>query len=124
MPDVIVFNRPWCRELPERLESKTGRNFLAIDNKEKLNREFLNIIQAENVFFPHWSYFIPEEVYNNFRCIIFHMTDLPFGRGGSPLQNLIVRGHKETKISAIQCVKEVDAGPVYLKKPLSLNGSA
>jgi methionyl-tRNA formyltransferase len=124
MPDVIVFNRPWCRELPERLESKTGRNFLAIDNKEKLNREFLNIIQAENVFFPHWSYFIPEEVYNNFRCIIFHMTDLPFGRGGSPLQNLIVRGHKETKISAIQRVKEVDAGPVYLKKPLSLNGSA
>ena len=27
-------------------------------------------------------------------------------------------------ISAIKCVKEIDAGPVYLKKPLSLNGSA
>jgi methionyl-tRNA formyltransferase len=27
-------------------------------------------------------------------------------------------------ISAIQCVKELDAGPVYLKKPLSLEGCA
>ena len=52
------------------------------------------------------------------------MTDLPYGRGGSPLQNLIVRGHKNTVISAIKCVKEIDAGPIYLKKPLTLDGSA
>ena len=52
------------------------------------------------------------------------MTDLPYGRGGSPLQNLIVRGHKETKISAIQVTKKLDGGPVYMKRPLSLAGSA
>ena len=52
------------------------------------------------------------------------MTDLPFGRGGSPLQNLIVRGVEETKLSAIKCVKELDAGDIYLKKPLSLHGTA
>ena len=52
------------------------------------------------------------------------MSDLPYGRGGSPLQNLIIREHRKTMISAIQCVKEIDAGPVYLKKPLSLEGSA
>ena len=52
------------------------------------------------------------------------MTDLPFGRGGSPLQNLITQGLKKTKISAIKCITEVDAGPIYLKRPLSLHGSA
>jgi methionyl-tRNA formyltransferase len=52
------------------------------------------------------------------------MTDLPYGRGGSPLQNLIVRGHTETKISALRVVKELDAGSIYLKKDLSLSGSA
>jgi methionyl-tRNA formyltransferase len=52
------------------------------------------------------------------------MTDLPFGRGGSPLQNLISRGIHETKISAIKVVKELDAGPVYLKRDLSLYGTA
>ena len=52
------------------------------------------------------------------------MTDLPFGRGGTPLQNLIKLGLKSTKLSAIQCTREIDAGPVYLKKHLSLDGSA
>jgi methionyl-tRNA formyltransferase len=52
------------------------------------------------------------------------MTDLPYGRGGSPLQNIILRGHRETKISAIKCVEEMDAGPIYLKRPLCLEGSA
>lgn len=52
------------------------------------------------------------------------MTDLPFGRGGSPLQNLIVQGIYETQLSALRCVEEVDAGPIYLKRPLSLYGAA
>ena len=67
---------------------------------------------------------IPRAIHETFECVIFHMTDLPYGRGGSPLQNLIQRGHKETKISAQRCVAELDAGPVYLKRPLSLGGSA
>ena len=37
---------------------------------------------------------------------------------------MIVRGHEDTMLSAIKCVKDVDAGPVYLKRPLSLAGSA
>ena len=52
------------------------------------------------------------------------MTDLPYGRGGSPLQNLIVRGKKDTMLSAIQVEKELDAGAIYMKMPLSLEGSA
>lgn len=121
---VIAYNRHWCRNLSERLEKKTGKNFVVIDNKKDLNRDHLNSINPKHIFFPHWSYIIPDEIFENFNCIIFHMTDLPYGRGGSPLQNLIIRGHTETMISAIQCVKEIDAGPVYLKKPLSLEGTA
>jgi hypothetical protein len=40
---------------------------------------------------------IPEDVWTNFECIIFHMTDLPFGQ-----QNLLVPGIYKTKISAIR----------------------
>ena len=76
------------------------------------------------IFFPHWSWKIPEAVFQTHRCVIFHMTDLPFGRGGSPLQNLILRGHATTKLSAIQCVAELDAGPVYMKVDLDLSGTA
>jgi methionyl-tRNA formyltransferase len=98
--------------------------FFFIESKQELNVELLRDLNPKFVFFPHWSYIIPEEIFNNFQCIVFHMTDLPFGRGGSPLQNLISRGITHTKISAIKVVKEIDAGPIYLKKELCLNGNA
>jgi methionyl-tRNA formyltransferase len=92
--------------------------------KEELTVENLEKYNPDIIFFPHWSYIIPEEITNRWNCVVFHMTDLPYGRGGSPLQNLIVRGHKDTMLSAIQVTKEIDAGPVYMKKPLSLAGTA
>jgi methionyl-tRNA formyltransferase len=95
-----------------------------ITQKEELTLERLQKIEPRYIFFPHWSYIVPEEVFNAYECVIFHMTDLPYGRGGSPLQNLIQRGHKETKISALRCVKDMDAGPIYLKRPLCLEGAA
>lgn len=90
--------------------------------------EFTNInldeFQPDYIFFPHWSYLISNDIVKKYKCIIFHMTDLPYGRGGSPLQNLIVRGHSTTKISAIKATEELDAGPIYLKENLSLEGTA
>lgn len=91
---------------------------------EELDYAHLTDIDPEWVFFPHWSWMIPGNIYENFNCVIFHMTDLPYGRGGSPLQNLIVRGHKQTRLSALKCTAGLDAGPVYDKVPLDLDGTA
>ena len=121
---IIASNRVWNREMPERLETRLGGNFIFVHKKEDLEITRLKEISPKYIFFPHWSYRIPEEIFQNFECVIFHMTDLPFGRGGSPLQNLIQRQIYETQITALQCVKDLDAGPIYLKHPLSLYGSA
>lgn len=101
------------------------KDMFFIRKKNELSFENLKSIDPKYIFFPHWSYMIPASVYENFQCIIFHMTDLPFGRGGSPMQNLIARGIYDTKISAIKCVEELDAGDIYLKRDFFLsNGSA
>ena len=92
------------------------RKNLCLSSVRKFNPDF--------IFFPHWSWKIPREIYTAYPCVAFHMTDLPYGRGGSPLQNLIVRGHRATKLTAIRVSEELDAGPVVLKRPLSLRGSA
>jgi hypothetical protein len=42
----------------------------------------------------------------------------------SPLQNLIMAGHEQTKLTALRLVGEMDAGPVYTKKQLLLVGAA
>jgi methionyl-tRNA formyltransferase len=81
-------------------------------------------IEPRYVFFLHWSWIVPRRILDRTECVCFHMTDVPYGRGGSPLQNLIVRGHTETRLTALRMTDELDAGPVYGKRPLSLHGSA
>ncbi|WP_200833697.1 GNAT family N-acetyltransferase [Spiribacter roseus] len=110
--------------MAERLGERTGYRFHLVTDPESLTETFLQQIQPRYVFFPHWSSVIPPAIHENYECVIFHMTDLPYGRGGSPLQNLIQRGHTTTQISALRCVAALDAGPIYLKRPLSLEGAA
>lgn len=97
---------------------------LIIKERDNLSEEVLNAFNPEYCIFLHWSYKIHENIYNRFKTILFHMTDLPYGRGGSPLQNLIVRGATETKLSAITVVEKLDEGDIYLKRKLDLRGSA
>lgn len=124
MSIVIASNKKLHREYIDEISQAIHECVFDIAGKENLTYETLRQISPRYVFFPHWSYIIPAEIYEAFECVIFHMTDLPFGRGGSPLQNLIARGVYETKISAIRCVKELDGGDIYFKRDLSLYGSA
>lgn len=121
---VLATSRRWNEPLAGRLSERTGRKFHLISEKEQLTLERLRELSPRFVFFPHWSFRIPEVIFDAYECVIFHMTDLPYGRGGSPLQNLLLRGHSQTQISALRCVSEVDAGPIYMKRPLDLAGSA
>lgn len=121
---VVLSEKKWNSDLAKELSSWTSDEWVLISEKEKFTKDFLTEIDAKKVFIPHWSYLIPSSIFDNFECILFHMTDLPYGRGGSPLQNLILRGHKKTKISAIRVEAGLDTGDIYLKKELSLEGSA
>ena len=121
---IIAASSTWIDEqcYLKNLAQNCCLNF--ITHKVQLTTKNIEKYQPTYIFFPHWSHIIPAEIHQNYECIIFHMTDLPYGRGGSPLQNLIVNKVKCTKISALRCVKELDAGPIYLKKDLSLHGTA
>lgn len=122
---VIVSEKSWNSQLLDRLDKQfPNDSWTLINKREDLTVDNLNQLHPDKVFVPHWSYIIPASIYNDFECIVFHMTDLPFGRGGSPLQNLIVRGYKETKVSALRVVNVLDGGDIYLKKSLPLYGTA
>ena len=118
---LVATVKSWNIEKFYKIKEKYKEyNWHLITDKKELTYENINKIKPIYIFFPHWSWIIPANIYENFKCIVFHMTDLPFGRGGSPLQNLISRNIYETKISAIRVVKELDAGDIYCKETLSL----
>jgi len=121
---LVATIRPWnIRAYKETIAHYPG-NWHLITKAEDLTTELVRKLKPRYVFFPHWSYIVPSEILDITESVCFHETDLPYGRGGSPIQNLIANGHTETKVSALRMTGELDAGPIYLKRYLSLEGLA
>lgn len=100
------------------------KNFYFINKKKKLNLKNIKKINPKIIFFPHWNWKINNSILNRYLCIGFHSTPLPYGRGGSPVQNMIVRGHKRSTVCAIKLENKLDSGPIYIKKKIKLDGRA
>jgi methionyl-tRNA formyltransferase len=128
MPDrsptmVLAGSRPWNRPIADQVLAEASIPWVFASNRDELT-EALEAHPSGPVYFLHWSWIVPSDVFERSECVVFHMTDVPYGRGGSPLQNLIQRGHRTTVLSALRMTGELDGGPVYEKRPLSLAGTA
>lgn len=122
MKIIIASLKTWNFKNYKKLKNQFSHiKFHLITTKEKLNLNYIQKINPKYIFFPHWSFIIPDEIYQTYECVVFHMSDLPFGRGGSPLQNLILQGVKKTKISALRVDKGLDTGDIYLKCKLNIS---
>ena len=67
---------------------------------------------------------VPKEIINIFPkgIINIHPSLLPKYRGSTPIETAILDGVKETGVSIMSLVKEMDAGPVYGYSTLNLTG--
>jgi methionyl-tRNA formyltransferase len=120
---IVASCKPWNEPGFEVLKSEIEADWHWVSTSEQLLQTLENC-KPSYVFFLHWNWYVPNEIWQNLECVCFHMTDVPYGRGGSPLQNLITAGHKTTKLTALRMVAQMDAGPVYTRRELPLNGRA
>ncbi len=120
---VVATIKPWNINAFYRHSEKLQGDWNLVESPKSLNM-LLQTVHPRYIFFPHWSWFVPESITEQHECVCFHMTDVPYGRGGSPLQNLILDGQKDTKLTALRMVNDLDAGPVYGKVDLLLSGTA
>jgi methionyl-tRNA formyltransferase len=121
---IVAGCKSWHRRVFGEVLSKLEGEWHYVGEREQLSLENIRALRPRYAFFLHWSWKVPPEILDEVECVCFHMTDVPYGRGGSPLQNLIVRGHRNTKLTALRMTSEFDAGPVYLRRNLSLEGGA
>jgi methionyl-tRNA formyltransferase len=121
---IVAGSRPWNRKLFVKHIEGLSESWTFASTSEELSFLLTERPEPRYIFFLHWSNRVPDDWLEKYECVCFHMTDVPYGRGGSPLQNLIERGHRETMLTALRMVHEMDAGPVYAKRPLSLEGNA
>jgi methionyl-tRNA formyltransferase len=120
---IVASSKTWHTEGFQRFLKNMPGTWYYVSNKKELT-DIHYRLSPRYIFFLHWNWIVPETILELTECICFHMTDVPYGRGGSPLQNLILRGHKDTVLTAMRMIQEIDAGPVYCKTELKLHGTA
>jgi methionyl-tRNA formyltransferase len=121
MKNYVIVNKN--NFFKKKIKNSKNKKFFFITRAKDLSLKKLNMIKPDLIFFPHWSHIISKKILKTFLCIGFHSTPLPYGRGGSPIHNMVIRGFKFTKICAFKIESKLDSGSIYLKTSLSLSKS-
>jgi len=75
------------------------------------------------VFWYSWSWIVGKPLLENFISLCLHPSMLPQYRGGTPIQHQIINGEKKSGVTIFKMSRNIDAGPIYKQKPMSLAGN-
>lgn len=118
---LIASSKDWISE--EDFQSfKNDLEVIFIKNRDDFSIENVSRINPEYIFVVHWSWIVRKDFIDRFKPIMFHTAPLPMGRGGSPIQNLILAGYKESPVWALLMSEELDAGDLIISRQISLDG--
>lgn len=117
---AVCCSKSWFKLKPSTRDANLVKFYR---DESDLTVEALSKFKPDYVFFTHWSWIVPKDVHNKFNCIVFHTAPLPYGRGGSPIQNLILKGFKKAPVCAVKMTDKLDAGPIYASFNVSLDGT-
>lgn len=119
---LVATTKPWNIKAFAELKG-SDPDWHLITSKEALNSEYLSRLAPDWIFFPHWSWIVDQDIYEQWNCVVFHTAPLPKYRGGSVFQHQIMDGHRFSEICAVKMVGELDAGPIYKRVDIALDGS-
>lgn len=123
MKIVCVGYRDWALKIYKNVQEAVEHNFLLIESEEDFSEAKIYEFDPDLVLFYGWSKIISDKIINDYLCLMLHPSDLPKFRGGSPIQNQIINGVEQTKISIFRINSKIDAGDIVAKAPLDLTGS-
>jgi len=82
-----------------------------------------DLISADFCFYLSFSHVVSKSTLNLFgHNIVVHSSDLPEGRGWSPLTWQILEGKNEIPTVLFEASERVDSGKIYLKQTMKLEG--
>jgi methionyl-tRNA formyltransferase len=88
-------------------------------------KDQLEAIDATAGVLVAYGKLVPQAIIDIFpRGIInIHPSLLPKRRGSTPIENVILYGEKETGVSLMQLIEQMDAGPLYAQEIVPIKGT-
>ena len=82
----------------------------------KVNVSRILRFKPDYLLFYGWSNMVSDKLINTKKCIMLHPSKLPLFRGGSPIQNQIIRGVNRSAVTLFRMNKNIDQGNIILQK--------
>lgn len=116
---VVIDNPSWILPHCEKLVSELRAGGDTAD----LFRSYDELPEGEVAIFLGCIHIASHEVLARHRYnLVVHESDLPKGRGFSPLTWQVIEGSSEISICLLEAVAEADAGPVYARDVMNFLG--
>ena len=114
--DINSWFVSYGKKLVKNLKNQNHQVLYVFDQSEIKNGDVCFFLSCTRVVKEE---FLKMNKYN----IVVHASDLPKGKGFSPLQWQILEGKDEICLTLFEAVNEIDAGPFYIKDKLLLKGN-
>jgi methionyl-tRNA formyltransferase len=114
--------RTWALKIYTGLIESTNNTFLMIRDKNEISYTEFEAFKPELILFYGWSNYVPKEIIKKYTCLMLHPSPLPKFRGGSPIQNQIIRGITDSAVTIFRMNEEVDSGEIWASEYLNLDG--
>jgi methionyl-tRNA formyltransferase len=116
---VVVDNPSWIVPFAQRLVDDLQRN----GEQAAFVQEHAQVPAGAIAFYLGCIRITPPDVLSrNQRNLVVHESDLPKGRGFSPLTWQILEGAKRIPVCLLEAGSELDAGPVVYRDSVSFEG--
>lgn len=112
----------------DRLLSEFIKKIKSTINITNLKIEFVNDHRTvesryDVCFLLGYSRIVKNDFINSHSyCLVVHASDLPHGKGMSPLTWQVLEGSLSITFSLFQAIEELDKGDIFIKKELKLKG--
>jgi len=121
---LCVGYRKWALNI----YSKIAKNYKdgdvrVIKSYDEYCDSFVRGYNPDYILFYGWSWIVDKDIIGDYKCIMLHPSKLPKYRGGSPIQNQIIRGVNDSAVTLFIMNEEMDAGNVVFQESMSLSGS-
>lgn len=104
---------PYAKELSDQLENKGHEAYLIHSHDKVKEGDILFLLSCEQIF---------KELHLNKHNLVVHESDLPEGKGWSPLTWQILEEKNNIPVTLFEASENVDAGNIYAKEYIHLEG--
>jgi methionyl-tRNA formyltransferase len=115
---ILISKTSWANEYKAEIKKILKKYSKVI--KFKSNHKLISKKNDINIIFSYFSIIDEKYLKRSKYNIIPHESDLPEGKGMSPLTWQIIKGQNKIVFSLIEAEKKMDCGEIYFKKKIKI----